>query len=145
VAGVECPPRDGDQWRINFSRVEWQHTVVDGNYVKLPNTPEYNWVWTPQYAIDMHRPEWWGILQFSDRTSDPPSLEPLAEWNARMALREVWEAEDRFRRETGRYSSNAGELGLNMPGLDLEATSSMFEARLGHCAVDHELNWRVPG
>ena len=33
------PPRDGDQWRINFSRVEWQHEVKDGKYHKVPNTP----------------------------------------------------------------------------------------------------------
>src|SRR6185295_8701473 len=25
------PPRPGDVWRINFSRVEWQHDVVDGH------------------------------------------------------------------------------------------------------------------
>ena len=65
VAGVVLPPRDGDQWRINFSRVEWQHTVVDGDYRKIPDTPEYNWVWSPQGVIDMHRPERWGVLQFS--------------------------------------------------------------------------------
>ena len=26
-----APPRDGAQWRVNFSRVEWQHEVVDGH------------------------------------------------------------------------------------------------------------------
>ena len=31
-----APPRDGDQWRVNFSRVEWQHDVVDGKYRKVP-------------------------------------------------------------------------------------------------------------
>ena len=28
------PPGDGDQWRVNFSRVEWQHQVVNGKYRK---------------------------------------------------------------------------------------------------------------
>jgi hypothetical protein len=27
-----APPRDGDQWRINFSRVEWQAEIEDGKY-----------------------------------------------------------------------------------------------------------------
>ena len=27
-------PRDGEQWRINFSRVEWHTDIVDGRYVK---------------------------------------------------------------------------------------------------------------
>ena len=29
------PPKEGDQWRINFSRVEWKHEVVDGKYRKI--------------------------------------------------------------------------------------------------------------
>ena len=108
VAGVGCPPKDGDQWRINFSRVEWQHVVVDGAYRKVPDTPEFNWVWTPQHAIDMHRPEWWGVLQFSDRATDLPQLRPLAEWDNRLALLEVWEAEQRVREETGRLHGRSG-------------------------------------
>ena len=58
------PPRDGDQWRINFSRVQLAHEVVDGKYRKIKR-PEQNWVWSPQGVIDMHRPETWGYLQFS--------------------------------------------------------------------------------
>ncbi len=33
-----APPRDGDQWRINFSRVEWRQEVKDGKYRKVPGT-----------------------------------------------------------------------------------------------------------
>jgi len=62
-----APPRDGDRWRINFSRVEWRHEIVDGAYRKIPGTKEDNWVWSPQGAIDMHRPEMWGIVKFVDR------------------------------------------------------------------------------
>ena len=51
VGGTNSPPDDGDRWRINFSRVEWQFTVVDGTYVKVPDTAEDNWVWSPQGAI----------------------------------------------------------------------------------------------
>jgi hypothetical protein len=63
-AGMPCPPRRGDTWRINFSRVQWQTTIQDGNYIKLPNKPEDNWVWSPQGVIDMHQPETWGFLEF---------------------------------------------------------------------------------
>ena len=72
------PPRDGDRWRVNFSRVEWQITNDDKFYKKVPNTPENNWVWSPQGAIDMHRPECWGEVLFTSAkpgetrfTSDP--------------------------------------------------------------------------
>ena len=59
-------------WRINFSRVNWEHELknnrydrkkdADGNYL-----PEYNWVWSPQGAINMHLPELWGYVFFTDR------------------------------------------------------------------------------
>ncbi len=50
-------PHPGDTWRINFSRVEW-----------TPGNPkEDNWVWTPQYVVNMHVPEQWGYLHFLDR------------------------------------------------------------------------------
>lgn len=39
-----APPREGDQWRVNFSRVEWRHEVVDGKYRKVPGLREDNWV-----------------------------------------------------------------------------------------------------
>ncbi len=61
------PPRDGDQWRINFSRVEWQFDIVNGQYRKVAGTKEDNWVWSPQGVIDMHRPEHWGIVRFTDK------------------------------------------------------------------------------
>ncbi len=47
-------PKDGTQWRINFSRVEW----------KVGQAREDNWVWTPQGIVDMHVPEMWGFLNF---------------------------------------------------------------------------------
>ena len=61
-----CPPEPGDTWRINFSRVHWLLDVLGDRYRKVPRDahPEDNWVWTPQDAIDMHRPEKWGYVTF---------------------------------------------------------------------------------
>ncbi len=33
------PPKQGDRWRVGFSRVEWQFDIVDGKYVRSP-TPK---------------------------------------------------------------------------------------------------------
>ena len=33
-------------------------------YEKTAGTPEDNWVWTPQWQIDMHHPRWWGRVKF---------------------------------------------------------------------------------
>ncbi len=63
-----APPNDGDEWRVNFSRVEWQHEIAGGKYRKIANTKEDNWVWSPQGVIDMHRPEMWGVVRFTTRT-----------------------------------------------------------------------------
>src|SRR5215468_10761317 len=63
-----APPVEGDRWRVNFSRVEWRHEIVDGKYRKTPDTKEDNWVWSPQGVIDMHRPEMWGIVRFTTAT-----------------------------------------------------------------------------
>jgi hypothetical protein len=70
---VRSPPHHGDQWRVNFSRVEWRHEIDDKNrksnpYRKIPGLAENNWVWTPQGIIDMHQPEMWGYVRFSTRT-----------------------------------------------------------------------------
>jgi len=58
-------PGAGQEWRINFSRVEWRVETVEGAYRKLPGK-EDNWVWSPQGVINMHVPEHWGFVRFVD-------------------------------------------------------------------------------
>ncbi len=62
------PPNAGDVWRVNFSRVQWLHEIVDGKYRKVPKEVrnEDNWVWSPMGVIDMHRPEKWGKVRFAN-------------------------------------------------------------------------------
>ncbi|KAA0993931.1 hypothetical protein FXO21_05100 [Dyadobacter sp. UC 10] len=76
-------PENDSEWRINFSRVNWQHEISeDGKYSRKrdPETgkiiPEYNWVWSPQGIINMHYPEYWGFLHFkSKRVSQSKTAE----------------------------------------------------------------------
>jgi hypothetical protein len=60
-------PQPGQEWRVNFSRVEWEVTVADGKYVKVPKRREDNWVWSPQGVVNMHVPEHWGYVKFDGR------------------------------------------------------------------------------
>lgn len=60
--GRATPPNPGDEWRMNLMRCEWPHEVVDGEYVKGAELSF--WVWSPQYVVDMHRPDRWGVLRF---------------------------------------------------------------------------------
>jgi hypothetical protein len=62
-------PKRGSTWRINFSRVEWDMEMKDGNYTVKKNVqgkklPEDNWVWSPIGVVNMHIPEKWGYLTF---------------------------------------------------------------------------------
>ena len=72
------PPRPGEYWRINFSRVQWRAEEFEGAYRKVtdPATgrpyPEDNWVWSPQGLINMHYPELWGFVEFID--ADPNAM-----------------------------------------------------------------------
>jgi len=61
---IALPPKPGDTWRINFSRVEWDTDIVNHSYTKVEGHPEHNWVWSPQGMIDMHQPEQWGYVKF---------------------------------------------------------------------------------
>ncbi len=70
-------PANGDQWRVNFSRVEWPVSVKNGIYLKKKNPvtghnlPEANWVWSPQGVVNMHIPSKWGYVKFVKRQAKP--------------------------------------------------------------------------
>lgn len=70
--------KEGSMWRINFSRVQWEHQVKNGVYSRKQDAngsllSEKNWVWSEQSAIAMHRPEHWGYLFFTmENTVDKP-------------------------------------------------------------------------
>ena len=56
----------GEEWRVNFSRVEWRTVVEDGKYVKPAGEKEDNWVWSPQGIVNMHVPDRWGFIRFAE-------------------------------------------------------------------------------
>ncbi|MEE2658803.1 MAG: carbohydrate-binding family 9-like protein [Candidatus Latescibacterota bacterium] len=93
-AGTAVPPKDGHVWRVNFSRVQWQlNPAEDGEgYTKVPGTPEDNWVWSPQGLINMHFPEQWGYVQFSEAPAGLAlaSFELPPEEEGKRLLREIY-------------------------------------------------------
>lgn len=128
LAELPFPPRHGDRWRINFSRVEWDIDIVDGKYRKIPKRPEHNWVWSPQGVIDMHRPERWGYLQFSTAKPGKDEFHPDPDWEARDLLQRAYYAQRAYHKTHDKYAKSLRELGLkNTDKLTLEATPSCFE------------------
>ncbi len=140
IARCPCPPRDGDQWRINFSRVEWQTRGVGSRYEKAPGLAEDNWVWSPMGVIDMHRPERWGVLQFCSRHEAPPPALPYPGAVERQVLAAVWDAETQFRHTHGRWGP-LDELQVRFPGVDLQVTDHLFEASYKGFRVDQNLRF----
>jgi hypothetical protein len=106
------PPAIGDQWRINFSRVEWQVVAEGGSYRKVPGKNEDNWVWSPQGVVNMHRPEMWGYIQFGGPGAKPSEFKPDLSRPAEEALMSVYNAQVGFRKEHGRWAASIGELPL---------------------------------
>ena len=106
------PPREGDQWRVDFSRVEWRINIVHGKYEKVPNTPEDNWVWSPQGIVDMHRPEKWGYVQFTKRLGEVSFVTDPA-MPARNALQEIYYAQRDYEAKNHRWAAALDDLKLS--------------------------------
>jgi hypothetical protein len=130
-----APPRDGDQWRVNLSRVEWQIDVSSGKYQKVKGTREDNWVWSPQGVVDMHRPETWGYVQFSTAPPGEAQFRPDRAGPIRHALQRVYYAQIAYRKKHKCWAKTLAELGLTglaHPDMDgpiaLYAGEATFEA-----------------
>jgi hypothetical protein len=151
-------PVSGEQYRINFSRVEWTLDIVSDKYRKRTHNvdgreislPEDNWVWSPQGVIAMHQPETWGYLQFSDRTVGTET-EPFIEDSdnlLKLALRKIYFREKDLKEKTGRYSADLKVLGLseylvNGDGFSplIILTQSMYEATVQ--SKDGKSTWHI--
>lgn len=111
-----APPDEGQQWRVGFSHVDWLVTVQDGKTVKIPGQPEFNWIWSPQGVVDMHRPERWGYVQFTRLAAAGLSPAPDVSRAARDLLQEVYYAQKDFSRmHEGHWAATLAELGINPP------------------------------
>lgn len=128
LTGATMPPKDGDQWRINFSRVEWDIVVENGKYTKVKNKPENNWVWSPQGVIDMHRPERWGYVQFTTNKDGKAEFRKDPDWGIKDELHRAYYAQRIHRDKTGKYAATVADLGLKNAGpFTVEAGKNVFE------------------
>ncbi|MBV9469311.1 MAG: carbohydrate-binding family 9-like protein, partial [Abitibacteriaceae bacterium] len=146
-AGCPSPPRNGDQWRINFSRVEWDTQIMDGHYHKIPKRREHNWVWSPQGVIDMHRPEHWGYVQFSTDAPGKATLRRDPSLPARNYLMQVYDAQQEYKKQTGHYATTLTNLTVSKPPVandisqpTLHVTNDGFEATIDYVAEDKSIH-----
>jgi len=153
LARRPSPPKDGDQWRVNFSRVQWGLNTVSNRYEKVPKLAEDNWVWSPQGVIDMHRPERWGYVQFSTAAAGSVSFSRDPSAAARDYLHTVYYAQREFRRVNKRWARTLAELEnlLLPPGTWSDALSEptlavagdQFQANVTLMARDGAEHWHI--
>jgi hypothetical protein len=142
LTSMPMPPRDGQHWRINFSRVEWDLDIVDGKYEKFKKRPEHNWVWSPQGVIDMHRPERWGYLQFSTAKPGSAQFKPDPERHVRDQLHRVYYAQRDHKTKSGKYADSLEALKLDASvfakSLRIERMNRSFEAEAEGWVISHD-------
>ncbi len=159
VTRTTVPPKNGHQWRLNFSRVQWETEVIDGKYVKKKsaetgkNLSENNWVWSPQRAIAMHEPEFWGMVSFSTQPVGGPRTSIGRNQEAeeiRQILYQVHRAQVNYRRRNRSYSMNLSDLNLEAPkktnGLEVRVEINTFSQSEKYEASVFLLNkgwWRI--
>ncbi len=136
-------PKAGDQWRMNFYRIEWRTVTENGKYKKEINPatgkgflPD-QWVWSPQNRNDIHMPEMWEVVQFSSIPAGKgtEAYIPDADLSLKWALRKIHYAEKEYFTKNNTYSSSLSDLGLtqadfpkNLPAPVINSTRTTFES-----------------
>ena len=151
-------PVQGEQYRIDFSRVNWIIDVVDGKYKKRTRMvdgiekplPEENWVWSPQGVIAMHQPETWGFLQFSETPAGKgtDAYIPDPDNEVKWALRLLYYRQKTYFDENKSYTQDLKALGLDTYVLNakpfvpaMKMTFSTWEAIAP--AINGKSNWHI--
>lgn len=140
LSGTPAPPQHGDQWRVNFSRVDWDMDVKEGAYHKQlnPDTgkplPEHNWVWQPMGIVSMHIPEAWGFVQFSSESvgsgQDLFVVDP--DWRLKDCLWQIYNAQ-RSRAHKGiSLATSMQELGIDISELACTTEPTFHNSLVGY-------------
>jgi len=145
ITSVKIPPSDGNQWRINFSRVEWKTSVKNNHYEKIINPetnkpyPEDNWVWSPQGVVNMHYPEMWGYVQFTVMKAGCGKVDFISSdlEKIKWYLRNIYYLQKSYFEKNKKYARNISVLGikpLKMNGLiykpEIETISDFFKCSI---------------
>ena len=118
-------PTIGTIWRMNFSRVEWQLDTLNGAYfkkkdkVKGRSLPEDYSVWSPQGIINLHYPERWGYVLFSNTLSTKNFLSTEDE-KLKLLLWKYYYLQQEFKKQNERYATALEQLDKlykGVPGL----------------------------
>ncbi len=113
-------PQDGDQWRMNFLRVNWQTQSENGTYKRKTDAesgkllPEYNWSWSAPGIISLHAPERYGLMQFSEIPAGEKEIEftPSSDQDLRDCCWLVFYKQQAYKSKHKKYAISLKQLDL---------------------------------
>ena len=146
-------PNDGDQWRVNFSRVDWTVEIKNETYQKTKGEngkplPENNWVWSPMGYINLHAPESWGYVQFSEKPAGSKAaiFQKKPDEEVKWALWQLYYQQKDFFEKNKKYSEDISI--FKMPDINacafnpkIYTTPTMFEIIANSCDING--TWRI--
>lgn len=116
-------PAENTVWRMNFSRVQWETSIRNGKYEKavIPETGEIkaekNWVWSPQWVVNMHNPETWGYIIFTEKSpleTDPGQFAfPDPDFDLKMCLIDLYKDQKELFLNERSYAISFDQLNLD--------------------------------
>lgn len=120
-------------WRINFSRVHWDHQIVNGSYIRKTDSggnylPEYNWVWSPQWVINMHEPEKWGYVYFSEmEVGQKDDFQIPVDEKIKWVLYDLYRAQKAYFNTNNTWDPEFSKLseGIKIKGVDIHPQMEM--------------------
>jgi hypothetical protein len=152
-------PDEGTIWRMNFSHVQWDVDVKDGKYVRKRDStgklfPEHYSVWSPQGIINLHYPERWGYVLFSDTLSVSTFLSRETE-NLKLLLWKYYYLQQEFRSEYRKYAKTIKklnkkyrriiDLGSQSARIEMEATDHQFRVQCFFPALNTNMSINQDG
>ncbi|TCN58654.1 carbohydrate-binding family 9-like protein [Flavobacterium circumlabens] len=118
-------------WRVNFSRVNWQHTITDKGYERKKGAdgkflPEYNWVWSPMGVINMHEPEKWGYVYFSSKEGKDSFTIPQEE-KVKWELYTLYRAQKEYYQKNNKWATSLENLTKEPISIDTKVLKPKLE------------------
>jgi hypothetical protein len=152
LAKEENIPDNGNQWRLNFSRVDWTVDVNNNEYVKRKDKdgeslPENNWVWSPTGKINMHMPEMWGHVQFSINPVGTSEIFQFSEdEEIKNTLWNLYWQQLAIYKKNNSYSINTND--FNIPQYvscrpEINFYKSPFSFEISSASCDNKLVWII--
>jgi hypothetical protein len=133
-------PASGTIWRMNFSRVQWELDTLNGAYFRRKDEAtgkllaEHYAVWSPQGIVNLHYPERWGYVLFSDTLSTKSFLSSGIE-KLKLLVWKYYYLQQQFKRRNGKYATALKQLDSLSTGI---ADSTDNESEIQMSVDDHQ-------